>query len=402
MNMTRYKRCETALLASLRRSTSRSEFIPVIDGLRFLAILPVVLQHLCERALRIAEGRHVATAYDYALMNFFSDGRLGVELFFVISGLIISYPFISTDFRGQPPPSMRNFYLRRLTRLEPPYFLVMIGCYLFLKFTGYTPEGANSFDRTAVSLGTSLAASLVYMHGLLLGEAPKLNPPAWSLEVEIQFYLLAPIAVVVVLRLRNLAVIVLALLTLMAGSIFASHLLIYLWPEHHLIKYFHLFLTGILVNILVLGGLVPRRVPRAVWDIGFIVAIVVLYVLGTNHASMLSDASQVACYLALFLAAFEGMFFKRFLSLQWIFTIGGMCYTIYLIHLPILHVLTGIVMRTSGFSGFVPGVLINTVVSLPILLAFSVAFFLLVEKPCMDPNWPFRVGNWIASRVIVH
>ena len=126
-------------------------------------------------------------------------------------------------------------------------------------------------------------------------------------------------------------------------------------------------------------------------------ALVVLYVLGKHHGSMLSDAAQVACYLALFLAAFEGTFFKRFLSLPWIFTIGGMCYTIYLIHLPILQVLTGIVMRTTGFVGFVPGVIISAVVILPILLAVSVAFFLLIEKPCMNRNWPVRVGGWITG-----
>ncbi len=79
-----HKRYEARLLSSLRRSTSHSEFMPVIDGLRFLAILPVVLQHLCERAIRIAEDRHLATASDYALINLFPTGYLGVELFFVI------------------------------------------------------------------------------------------------------------------------------------------------------------------------------------------------------------------------------------------------------------------------------------------------------------------------------
>ncbi len=102
-----HKRYEARLLSSLRRSTSHSEFMPVIDGLRFLAILPVVLQHLCERAIRIAEDRHLATASDYALINLFPTGYLGVELFFVMSGFIISYPFISAYFRGQRNPSVR-------------------------------------------------------------------------------------------------------------------------------------------------------------------------------------------------------------------------------------------------------------------------------------------------------
>src|ERR1700730_2481787 len=158
---TLYERYEARLLSSLRRSTSHSEFIPVIDGLRFLAILPVVLHHLCERAIRIAEDRHLVTASDYALINLFPTGYLGVELFFVISGLIISYPFISAHFRGQLYPSVRKFYLRRVTRLEPPYFLVMIGCYLFLRLSGYNPEETHLLPIQQTWKHRSLPASSI-------------------------------------------------------------------------------------------------------------------------------------------------------------------------------------------------------------------------------------------------
>ncbi len=57
-------------------------------------------------------------------------------------------------------------------------------------------------------------------------------------------------------------------------------------------------------------------------------------------------------------------------------------------------------MRTSGFVSFMPGLLISAVVTLPILFAVSVAFFLLIEKPCMNPKWPLRVGNWIGGRAV--
>ncbi len=189
------------------------------------------------------------------------------------------------------------------------------------------PEATHTFSDTAISLGTSLAASLVYMHGLLLGGTPKLNPPAWSLEIEIQFYILAPIVLLAVLRLRRLAAIVVGMSTLIAGSIFASLLEIQFVPWHAVLftRCFHLFLAGILVNLLIFGSLVPQRIPRTVWDTGFIVAIAILYVIDKHKGSMLAAAAQVPCYLALFLAAFEGAFFRRLLSLPWIFTIGGMC-----------------------------------------------------------------------------
>jgi peptidoglycan/LPS O-acetylase OafA/YrhL len=349
--------------------------------------------------LRIAESEHLTTTFDYELMNLFSTSRLGVELFFGISGLIISYPFIRARFQDQQTPSVRNFYLRRLTRLEPPYLLVMIGCYLFLRFTNFNPEATNSFAAQSINLETSLAASLVYMHQILLGGFPKLNPPAWSLEIELQFYILAPIVLLAILRLRLYGVIA-GILMLITGSIFASNLNGGPWHAVPLIDFFHLFLAGIFVNVLIFSGLVPQRVPFVVWDTGFILATAGIYVSGGYQTSILTDTAQVVCYLIIFLAPFKGRFFKHLLSQPYIFTIGGMCYTIYLIHLPILQIFTGIVMRTSGLTGFVPGVLINTVVTLPFLLAASVAFFLLIEKPCMNPKWPFLVGNSIASRVV--
>jgi peptidoglycan/LPS O-acetylase OafA/YrhL len=402
---TRYKRCEATLLSRLRRSTSNSsEYIPVIDGLRFLAILPVVLHHQIERVIRIAEQHRLATATDYAFINLFPSGDLGVELFFVISGLIISYPFISAHWRGQRHPSVRNFYLRRVTRLEPSYFLVMIGCYLFLRLTGYIPEETRAFTAGPISLEGSVAASLVYMHGIIFGGYPKLNPSAWSLEIEIQFYILAPVVILAVLELRRLPLIAFGILTLIAGSIVASNLLeIQFGPCHPMLfatlltKYFHLFLVGILVNLAIFGNWLPQIVPRAVWDAGFIFAIAILYAIDRHRGSMLTTAAQVPCYFVLFIAALEGAFFKRLLSLPWIFTIGGMCYTIYLIHLPILQVLTGMVMRTTGLLSFVPGLFISAVVTLPILSAASIAFFLLVEKPCMDPAWPLRIRNFVSD-----
>jgi hypothetical protein len=55
-------------------------------------------------------------------------------------------------------------------------------------------------------------------------------------------------------------------------------------------------------------------------------------------------------------------------------------------------------MRKSGFESFIPGLLVSSVVILPILFAVSAAFFWLIEKPCMNPHWPLQVGDWIAGR----
>jgi peptidoglycan/LPS O-acetylase OafA/YrhL len=187
----------------------------------------------------------------------------------------------------------------------------------------------NSFAAQSINLETSLAASLVYMHQILLGGFPKLNPPAWSLEIELQFYVLAPIVLLAFIRLRLFGVII-AIVTLITGSIFASNLNGSPWHWVPLIDFFHLFLAGILVNVLILGGLVSQRIPFVGWDIGFVAAAIILYVDSKYTTSILTDTAQIVCYVILFLAAFEGKVFKRLLSQPYIFTIGG--YVLH--HLP--------------------------------------------------------------------
>ena len=65
-------------------------------------------------------------------------GFRGVELFFVISGFILGLPFAAHYLKGAAPVSLRKYYLRRLTRLEPPYIVALL--VLFILAAGI--EGA--------------------------------------------------------------------------------------------------------------------------------------------------------------------------------------------------------------------------------------------------------------------
>jgi len=83
--------------------------------------------------------------------------------------------------------------MRRLTRLEPPYILAMLFRIALLLTVMHKPLGM------VLSHG---AASLVYMHSLVFGDMSTVNPPAWSLEVEIQFYIMAPLLALTFFKLR--------------------------------------------------------------------------------------------------------------------------------------------------------------------------------------------------------
>src|SRR5262249_11517754 len=112
----------------LRRRTTSGAYFPEIDGLRFLAIAPVVLQHLSERLYRALDLGGRLTEFDQYFHSLQPSGYLGVELFFVISGYIICLPLAkrATAAPDRPPEFHYGFYmLRRVTRLEPPYLIVL-------------------------------------------------------------------------------------------------------------------------------------------------------------------------------------------------------------------------------------------------------------------------------------
>jgi len=163
-------------LSYLKRTTSSGEYIPEIDGLRFFAISSVVFFHL---------NGFVSNKFfnntNNSQNNFFSFGNYGVELFFIISAFILSRPFFI-----KPPTKevLGNYFIRRLTRLEPTYFINITIATLLLIATSQYP-----FKE----LFPHYLSSLFYLHGPIYGGNHIINTVVWSLEIEVQFYILMPI-----------------------------------------------------------------------------------------------------------------------------------------------------------------------------------------------------------------
>lgn len=369
-----------ALLAHLSRRTTSGQFIPEIDGLRFVSIALVVFFHLCGYTVAKSSAIHFEGAADNFVALLGSTGHYGVQLFFVISGFVLALPFAKFRLSSGPRPSLRAYYLRRLTRLEPPYIIAMLGIFF----------GATLFyGVSARALAPHLAASLVYLHNLIYGVGSSVNIVAWSLEVEVQFYLLAPflamVFVVTDARVRRLIIVAAIALLVLAqrASVFGNPRLSLALPN-----YLQLFLLGFLVADLYLVSWQTRSAHERIWDGVGVLAWVGMFAVWMLVAK--PGAEFLALAFVIFCATFRGRLLRAAFSNPWVTTIGGMCYSIYLLHYPLISALGRRTAPLARRDGFIAHLLVQGAIFVPVVLIVSTVFFVLIERPCMRKDWPSR------------
>ena len=170
------------------------------------------------------------------------QGNLGVRMFFVISGLLITYLLLlEADRRGQP--SLRAFYTRRALRILPVYFLYL-GVIAAL-------AAAGLYSDTA----TAWIGSLTFTRNLI-GRTDSLTGHYWSLSVEEQFYLAWPVTLVA-LRLwrRPRLAAGLLLIPIIVCPIFRTGIVQHHWPNPWVSRALNIFSTAVYADSLAVGCL---------------------------------------------------------------------------------------------------------------------------------------------------
>lgn len=378
-------------IASLfSRNIQNGKLIPEIDGLRFLAILLVFLHHVHSFFEFSSPVEFKDIDRFEGLRQWLIDGRKGVDLFFVISGFILALPFARSYLKGAPQPSLRKYFKRRLTRLEPPYIAAMV--VMFLVFPLVTSMDYPFAFR-------SLMASLVYCHVFIYGVTSFLLSVAWSLELEVHFYLLAPLLFLVLklpplFRRWGIVLVILGLPWLQSA---------YQTPGFYLLHYIQFFISGILLADLYIDR--PKIKTGNVFFsfIGLLLFAVVLFLPHVRTHLMSFEHDKVyAMIFPLAIAAFyyivlTNPFWGKIFAYRWISLIGGMCYSIYLVHQPILSAIMKVIFRYQFFESYGWEFFFVALLCIPPVMIGSIIFFLLIEKPCMDPEWPEKLAAKVKT-----
>ncbi len=163
-----------------------------IDGLRALAVLPVILYH--------------------AGFRNFSGGFVGVDVFFVISGYLITTILVNDLNTGKF--SLAKFYERRARRILPALFVVMAACLPFA-WAWLPPQDMKNFSQSLISVSAYVSNVFFWQTSGYFDTASELKPliHTWSLSVEEQFYLLFPIFLLFTQKIGRRFLLALLLLT---------------------------------------------------------------------------------------------------------------------------------------------------------------------------------------------
>jgi peptidoglycan/LPS O-acetylase OafA/YrhL len=387
-----------SMVDRLARVTTSGRRIRELDGLRFIAIATVFVQHVLE-VMADRYPQPGAVRWDF-LSTVVLDWHVGVQLFFVISGFILAAPFAAQHLLGARRVSLKAYYWRRLTRLEPPYLLAMLLCFLTLVFY---------WGQSARALWPHLLASMFYLHNIVYYSPGTMgfsiiNPVAWSLEIEVQFYILAPVLAWVFLiphKWLRRGVILGFSAALEEGLKLVAHVAPHR-PET-LLNYLPMFLMGFVLADVYLTDWEEQ--PRADWRFDLIalpgwLLLLVLFFEQQRlfHHVLLRPMTFPFILLILCWASFRSEYTRRFLASSFIMTTGGMCYSIYLLHLPLLRVLARYAPVPLVGSNLAMNLLVYSLVWGVPVLGVSILYFMAIEKPCMRKDWPQRLWAMLSGR----
>jgi len=401
------------LVKRLGRVTSSGAFYPEIDGLRAIAIVSVVAFHVNKYVIHAspAAGESGVSASLIRSLEYVSrKGFFGVELFFVISGFILSLPFATYYLGKGRRPSLARYYQRRLLRLEPPYIISLLVCFSLLTLV---------YSASARQLFPHLAASIVYVRQLIFGGNNPINGVLWSLECEVQFYILAPLLATLYLvgrkslrRVAFLAIPIVALGLVNVGTLLlkAPHLgtvpllgallrtfapISQFLDRVIVLHYTGYFCAGFLLSDLFVDSWGEQPAKHWKWDVIGAMAWAVLLLLVTEETKLFAAVAATIPFPLLiftaYIAAFRGPVTNQILRNRWMVTIGGMCYTEYLYHQFLLHMIQ---VRLGSFTS---SLLLQIPLFLLITVIFSSVMFVLFEKPFMYKDWHLQLKAWFQK-----
>ena len=349
---------KTSTAASLRRSKEGLAYRPDIDGLRALAVLPVVLFH-------------------FEFLGF-GGGFVGVDIFFVISGYLITSIIVSDLQSGSF--SFARFYERRIRRIVPA-LIVMLAAVSVAAVALFPPKELAEFGLSAAAAAAFFSNFFFALHADYFSGSESMMPllHTWSLGVEEQFYIVWPLMLFVCYRLGFRLAVSVLVLVLAAASLGCAE-----WgtTTKHAAQLFYLPQSRaweLMIGAILALGLVPSigsrwlREGLALLGVGMIAFAVTQFSPITPFPGLWATIPCLGAMLVIHTGQQRDTLVYGLLSTWPLVFVGLISYSLYLWHWPVFAFAENYVGRP-----FAPGeALILVVVS----MAIATASWRYVEQP---------------------
>jgi peptidoglycan/LPS O-acetylase OafA/YrhL len=243
--------------------------------------------------------------------QFLLDGTYGVSIFFIISSFILALPFAENKLLHGNPVMLKAYLWRRVTRLEPAYIITLTG-YFILRIWAYHYE-------TFSELLPHYAASLFYVHNIVYNAQSSVNGVAWSLEVEIQFYLLMPLLAYLYQIKNNVARRILFLVLIAVGVIYSY------CHQYNIANFLNkacYFFCGMLLADLYL--LNKKDFNSKFYTVSAVLLFILPFFIPAYYQSVYYCIAKIIVIFVFFFLAFNNHRIKSWLSYTPIAIIGGM------------------------------------------------------------------------------
>ena len=297
----------------------RPTYRPDIDGLRAIAVLLVVASHL--------------------RVPWFSGGYIGVDVFFVISGYLISSIIMPQIATGTF--SLLNFYERRVRRIFPA-LIVMLAATIPFAWHFLLPTEMTAYARSLLAAVFACSNLLLWSWHGYFDTANEFKPllHTWSLGVEEQFYLIFPILLLLLARRRNPRVVKTTICILTAVSFAAACIVVHRNPHA---AFFNIFLRAweLFLGVILSQKYLPTlRTPIArnlVSGAGLLAILIpaTLYTADTTFPGLTALPPCLGACLIIAAGETGPSLTSRILSVRPFVFFGLISYSLYLWHWPV-------------------------------------------------------------------
>lgn len=354
----------------LKASKYRSD----IDGLRAIAVLSVIIYHIKGAWL--------------------SGGFLGVDVFFVISGYLITGIIYSEILDNKF--SLKSFYIRRMKRILPAFFFMVLLTIIF----GYFILLPYDFYKLGFSAASTLFFISNFNFSLRSGgyfdssaeEWPLLH--TWSLAVEEQYYFIFPMLMLLMmttLKLRSKLLVSLMVITVLSFYIATKMSMddeLSSWSYYMLLTRAGELLIGSMTAILLKQQNILLNDKIKTFLSVISLAIITLSFIYIDKTMVFPGVLALpVCLATACLIIFKSNFSYQVLSLRPLVNIGLLSYSLYLIHWPILayaKYLTAFNSNTGHLSSEI------VMVCIFLILIFSLISYFCIEVPFRTKQWSFK------------